>query len=166
GGTNYEYEVSPGGDRYRRGVYVVIKRGAPYPSFINFDASARLTCTTERSRSNTPLQALTLLNDPVYVEATKALAVRAATDAQHQSLESAIEAAFRRVTARRPRVSETRTLVQLYQDQLRAVTESPKTANQLITDVQLPRDVSPADFSAWYSVATVLMNLHETITKE
>ena len=166
GGTNYEYEVSPGGDRYRRGVYVVIKRGAPYPSFINFDANARLTCTTERSRSNTPLQALTLLNDPVYVEAIKALAVSAATEAKHQSLESTIEAAFRRVTARRPRDSETSTLVRLYQDQHRAATESPKTANQLTTDVQLPRDVSPADFSAWYSVATVLMNLHETITKE
>ncbi len=166
GGTNYEYETSPGGDRYRRGVYVVIKRGAPYPSFINFDASARLTCTTERSRSNTPLQALTLLNDPVYVEAIKAIALRAATDAKHQSLESAIEEAFRHVTARSPRGSESNTLVELFQDQHRAATASPKAANQLTTDVQLPHDVSPADFSAWYSVATVLMNLHETITKE
>lgn len=166
GGTNYEYDVSPGGDRYRRGIYVVIKRGAPYPSFVNFDASARLTCTTERSRSNTPLQALTLLNDPVYVDATKAFAVRAAMDAKHQSLTSSIEAAFRRVTARRPHASESKTLVQLYQAQHHAATASPKTADKLATEVQLPRDVSAADFSAWYSVATVLMNLHETITKE
>ena len=64
-------------DRYRRGVYVVWKRASPYPSFVNFDASARLACTVKRSRSNTPLQALTLLNDPVYVEAAKALALEA-----------------------------------------------------------------------------------------
>jgi hypothetical protein len=72
GGARVEYEVSEGEDRYRRGIYVVLKRGAPYPSFVNFDASARLACTARRSRSNTPLQALTLLNDPVYVEAAQA----------------------------------------------------------------------------------------------
>ncbi|MEM6366383.1 MAG: DUF1553 domain-containing protein, partial [Planctomycetota bacterium] len=85
GGQRYPYVISPGEDRYRRGVYVVIKRGSPYPSLINFDASSRLACTVQRSRSNTPLQALTLLNDPVYVEATKAVACRAASTAQHQS---------------------------------------------------------------------------------
>jgi len=166
GGTNYEYEVSPGEDRYRRGVYVVIKRGAPYPSFINFDASARLTCTTERSRSNTPLQALTLLNDPVYVEAIKAIALRAATDAKHPSIESTVDQEFRNVTARRASEAELKTLVQLYHDQHHAAKGSPKSANKLAKDVQLPSGVSSADFSAWYSVATVLMNLHETITKE
>ena len=69
GGERVEYVVSAGEDRHRRGLYVVWKRGAPYPSFVNFDATARLACTVKRSRSNTPLQALTLLNDPVYVEA-------------------------------------------------------------------------------------------------
>ncbi len=67
---------APGEDRYRRGIYVVWKRASPYPSFVNFDATARLACTVKRSRSNTPLQALTLLNDPVYVEAALALARR------------------------------------------------------------------------------------------
>lgn len=166
GGTNYKYEVSPGDDRYRRGVYVVVKRGAPYPSFINFDASARLTCTTERSRSNTPLQALTLLNDPVYVEAIKAIALRAATDAKHSSFESTVQQEFRNVTARRASEAELKTLIQLYHDQHHAAQGSPKSANKLAKDVQLPSGVSSTDFSAWYSVATVLMNLHETITKE
>ena len=69
GGERYDYVVSPGEDRYRRGVYVVWKRACPYPSFVTFDATARLACRVKRSRSNTPLQALTLLNDPVYVEA-------------------------------------------------------------------------------------------------
>src|SRR6185436_2536924 len=76
GGGRVEYEISPGDDKYRRGIYVVLKRGSPYPSFVNFDATARLACTAQRSRSNTPLQALTLLNDPVYVEAAQALASR------------------------------------------------------------------------------------------
>ncbi len=80
GGTAYQYEVSPGSEQHRRGIYVVLKRGSPYPSFINFDATARLTCVVKRSRTNTPLQALTLLNDPVYVEAARALAVRIEAD--------------------------------------------------------------------------------------
>jgi hypothetical protein len=74
GGQQYNYVVSPGSEKYRRGLYVVLKRGSPYPSFMNFDASARMACVVRRSRSNTPLQALTLLNDPVYVEAAKAFA--------------------------------------------------------------------------------------------
>ena len=94
GGERVDYVVSPGEDRYRRGIYVVWKRGAPYPSFVNFDATARLACTVKRSRSNTPLQALTLLNDPVYVEAAQALARRVARRA----------AGRRRRRADRPRV--------------------------------------------------------------
>ena len=81
GGVKYNYKVSAGGEKHRRGVYVVIKRGAPYPSLVNFDATARLACTVQRSRTNTPLQALTLLNDPVYVEAAKALANRGLREA-------------------------------------------------------------------------------------
>ena len=76
GGERYDYDVSPGAEKYRRGIYVVLKRAAPYPGLATFDATARLTCTVKRSRSNTPLQALTLLNDPVYVEAALALARR------------------------------------------------------------------------------------------
>jgi hypothetical protein len=81
GGQQYNYVVSPGDEKYRRGLYVVLKRGSPYPSFMNFDASARMACVVRRSRSNTPLQALTLLNDPVYVEAAKAFARRIVVEA-------------------------------------------------------------------------------------
>ena len=76
GGAYLTYEVSAGEDAYRRGIYTVLKRTVPYPSFTTFDASARTACTIRRSRSNTPLQALTLLNDPVYVEAAMSLARR------------------------------------------------------------------------------------------
>src|SRR5262249_5096710 len=82
-------------DRNRRGVYVVWKRSSPYPSMANFDATARLTCTVKRSRSNTPLQALTLLNDPVYVEAAHALARRIVREAPGNSVDDQLRYAFR-----------------------------------------------------------------------
>ncbi len=166
GGQNYSYEVSPGGDAYRRGVYVVIKRGAPYPSFVNFDADNRFTCTVQRSRSNTPLQALTLLNDPVYVEVAKAVAIRAARNAKHQSLNSTITDELRRTVARAPSSSEVAALASLYDASIESIRKNPERAKQLASDVLLPAEVSESEFAAWYSVATVILNLHETITKE
>ncbi|MDV6032869.1 MAG: DUF1553 domain-containing protein [Phycisphaera sp. RhM] len=141
GGEAYDYEVSPGGERHRRGIYVVVKRGSPYPSFINFDATARLACTVKRSRTNTPLQALTLLNDPVYVEAAQALSSRIASERGGASIDDQIEFAFQLCTARQPNASELATLRHLYRQQ---------------SDSADPM----------YGVATALLNLHETITKD
>ena len=92
----------PGTERYRRGVYVVWKRASPYPSFVNFDATARLACTVKRSRSNTPLQALTLLNDPVYVEAAFALAERMLRERPGEPIDEQLRYAFRLCLARVP----------------------------------------------------------------
>jgi hypothetical protein len=78
----------------------VLKRGSPYPSFMNFDASARMACVVRRSRSNTPLQALTLLNDPVYVEAAKAFARRIVVESPSKDLDSRLQHAFRIALAR------------------------------------------------------------------
>lgn len=166
GGQKYDYTVSPGDEKYRRGVYVVIKRGAPYPSFVNFDADNRFSCTVQRSHSNTPLQALTLLNDPVYVEAAKAMAVRAATSAATQSIESTIVDEFRRTLARRPTPDEVAALVRLHEQQTSRLNDDPGRAGPLSTAVRLPDGVAPAEFATWYSVSTTLLNLHETITKE
>jgi len=166
GGMNYEYKVSPHDEKYRRGIYVVLKRGAPYPSFVNFDANARLTCTVERSRSNTPLQALTLLNDPVYVEATKAMAVRATAAMQDRPLGDVIAEEFQRCTARQPSEAEQQTLRTLYEDQWQAAEKHPQAARSLTKDLKLPGESTPSELAAWYSVTTVLLNLHETITKE
>ena len=141
GGTAYDYEVSPDGERHRRGIYVVLKRGSPYPSFINFDATARLACTVKRSRTNTPLQALTLLNDPVYVEAAKALAERIERERGDGTLQQQIEYGFQLCTARKPNPSELATLTHLARVQ--SDTDDPL-----------------------YGVASVLLNLHETITKD
>jgi hypothetical protein len=163
GGVAYDYEVSPGGDQHRRGIYVVIKRGAPYPSFINFDASNRLTCSVKRSRTNTPLQALTLLNDPVYVTAAKALAAQAASDTTRSSSEI-ISEWFCRCTSREPSDKELSLLTELLEAQ-RLAAKGQADSAALLKDLELKSQVSPESYSAWYSIATVLMNLHETITK-
>ncbi|GAA4445238.1 PSD1 and planctomycete cytochrome C domain-containing protein [Novipirellula rosea] len=154
GGTAYQYEVSPGSEQYRRGIYVVLKRGSPYPSFVNFDATARLVCTVKRSRTNTPLQALTLLNDPVYVEAAKSLADRVLTEKKGEPLDSQLDFAFQLCTARKPTEAERHVLADLYRSQLEEHADQfPKSSR------------GQTESDAWRSVAAVLLNLHETITK-
>jgi hypothetical protein len=165
GGERVEYIISPGPDRYRRGVYVVWKRGAPYPSFMNFDANARLACTVKRSRSNTPLQALTLLNDPVYVEAAMALARRILTEQPKANVEQRIRHAFRLCLARAPKESEVQTLRKLFEAQRQASRLDPLSVKELVADSPVPTGVTAEELAGWYALATVLLNLDETITK-
>lgn len=165
GGDALDYVVSPVEDRYRRGVYVVWKRGTPYPSFVNFDATARLACTVKRSRSNTPLQALTLLNDPVYVEAALALAKRIVSEQPAGDVDERLRHAVRLCVARAPGPGEVAALRKLYQEQLHASGKDHKATEQLLENVAVPAGVSREEFAAWYAVATALLNLDETITK-
>jgi hypothetical protein len=165
GGDPVKYVVSPGEDRYRRGVYVVWKRATLYPSFVNFDATARLACTVRRSRSNTPLQALTLLNDPVYVEAARALARRLVTEKPDADVEERIRHGFRLCLARFAKETELRTLRQLYEAQRKAGRADPQAVQQLLAGFAVPPHVTAEEFAAWYAVATALLNLDETITK-
>ncbi len=144
GGQQYKYEVSPGAEQYRRGLYVVLKRGSPYPSFTTFDAGPRMACVVKRSRSNTPLQALTLLNDPVYVAAAKAFAERITHDRPGASITACLEHGFRVALARAPTAHEVAVLSRLWEAQ---------------------RAASNDESAAWYAVATALLNLDETITK-
>ncbi|MES2595468.1 MAG: DUF1553 domain-containing protein [Verrucomicrobiota bacterium] len=142
GGQQYKYEVSPGDEQYRRGLYVVLKRGSPYPSFVNFDASARTACVVKRSRSNTPLQALTLLNDPVYVEAAQAFAKRVVKDTPVANVDMRIQHAVKLALVREARPEEAKVLRQLFDQQRKA----------------------GGDDKAWVAVAAALLNLDETIT--
>ncbi len=148
GGEQYVYTVSTGEDRYRRGIYVIVRRSAPYPSFANFDAPARLACTVKRPRSNTPLQALTLLNDPVHVEAARALAERVLRKVPSGD-EARLIRAFRLCVARPPREKELAILTRLLKAQRTARTGKPR-----------------AEELAWVDVASALLNLEETITRE
>ena len=165
GGQRYDYVVSPGEEKYRRGLYVVWKRGAPYPSFVNFDASARLACRVKRPQSNTPLQALTLMNDPVYVEAAMAFAKRVLTEQTNASAIERLAHGFRLVTSRAPRAEELATLASLLTTERTARAAEPKTAREFIGKFELPPGVTGEEFAAWYAVATTLLNLDETITK-
>ena len=144
GGDKVTYDLSTGEDAYRRGLYTVWKRGSPYPSFINFDATARTACTVRRSRSNTPLQALTLLNDPVYVEAARALAARVVRECPDTSVSARLRHAFQICLARPPSPVELAALERLHAQQSAA---------------------HPTSDTAWQAVASTLLNLDEMITK-
>ncbi len=159
GGEVYDYQVSPGSEQYRRGVYVVLKRGAPYPSFVNFDATARLACTVRRSRTNTPLQALTLLNDPVFVAAAQALAERVLLERSSATLTEQLDYAFQLCVARLPSNKERGTLLKLFESQVTAERAGAREQNKEV-------HAGEGEGLAWLSVATTLLNLHETITKD
>lgn len=132
GGQNYKYEVSPGSEQHRRGLYVVLKRGSPYPSMVNFDASARMACVVKRSRSNTPLQALTLLNDPVYLEAAAAFAERIRKGGS--SPDEQLKFGFRLAVARTPTSHELGILRGLNKDQgLKGVATALLNLDETIT---------------------------------
>lgn len=165
GGQQYDYVVSPGDEKYRRGVYVVWKRGAPYPSFLNFDASGRMACTVKRSRSNTPLQALTLFNDPVYVEAAFGLAQRLMKEVPQGDVTARIEKAFTICLARQPKAEEAKVLADLHAQQLKSYRADAKAAKELLGNFATPKGIDAAEFAAWYGVASAMLNLDEVITK-
>jgi hypothetical protein len=165
GGQRYDYEPSPGAEKYRRGLYVVWKRAAPYPSFVNFDANARLACRVKRPRSNTPLQALTLMNDPVYVEAAVAFAKRVLKDKPAAADAERIVYAFRLATARAPTNGEITTLSNLLDAERAVRVADPKAAKEFLGDSELPAKTKPEELAAWYAVTAALLNLDETITK-
>jgi hypothetical protein len=165
GGDRVTYEVSAGEDAHRRGIYTVWKRSSPYPSFMNFDATARTACTVRRSRSNTPLQALTLLNDPVYVEAALALARRVLTERPAASVDERIRHAFQLCLARLPTPAESGALRDLLVAQRTATAADPAAARRLVGASSPLSDPDAIELAAWYAVATTLLNLDEMITK-
>jgi hypothetical protein len=109
-----EYPLSEGEDRYRRGIYVVLRRGNANPTLLNFDATDRGLCVTKRSRTNTPLQALTLMNDPVFVEAARHF--EGEIEAWDGDAAAKATRAFRRAVSRAPNEAELKVLLDLYSD--------------------------------------------------
>jgi hypothetical protein len=153
-------------NRWRRGIYIVYRRAAPYPSMVNFDAPDRGACTVKRPRTNTPLQALTLLNDPVYVEMALALADRILTEAPSPA--TRLDHAYRLVLSRRPTAAESRLLNALLHDRLSHFGNNPSAVDGLLNNPTLvyqPRHRGKAELAAWHYLASVLLNLDETMTK-
>ncbi len=159
-----KYNTSEGNDRYRRGIYVIWRRSAPYPSFINFDAPDRASCVVDRPRTNTPLQALTLLNDPAYVEMAIALAERIATAEESMSVEDRVAFAVKLCVARSATEDEVQHLAAVYQEQREQFESSPAVAKSLVGKPS-NSTADTKDVAAWFYIANILLNLDETITK-
>ena len=160
-----KYIVSEGLDRFRRGVYTVWRRSAPYPGFVNFDAPDRGACVVKRSRTNTPLQALNLLNDEVYTETAFALAERIVRDMPTADLTERVEYAFRLCLSRRPTSEERAVLVEIYVEEHDALTKSPERVKALLANRQKDKALDSVEITTWYRVAEVLLNLDEMITR-
>jgi hypothetical protein len=164
--SNDKWVISNGGDQYRRGLYTFWRRTAPYPSFMTFDAPVRDVACERRPRSNTPLQALTTLNDRAFVEPAAALARRMVSEAAGDELAKAVHG-FRLCLARYPTAAEVEPLVKLYRDNLRRYQKDAEAARTMAATglKELPADVNAAEVAAWAVVANVLLNLDETLTK-
>ncbi|MDB6155407.1 MAG: Protein of unknown function (DUF1553)/Protein of unknown function (DUF1549)/Planctomycete [Chthoniobacteraceae bacterium] len=160
------YQADTGASQYRRGLYTWWQRSYPHPSLISFDAPSREECTAERVRSNIPQQALVLLNDPSYVEASRAFAGRILKECDGD-VSLRITWAFRQALNRAPEQDEIALLSELltknralYQDDLKSAEALLKIG--LSTE---PAGIDRAELAAWTQVARVLLNLHETITR-
>jgi len=159
-----KWVTSEGEDRYRRGLYTFLRRTSPYPSLSTFDAPSREFCTVRRLRTNTPLQTLTTLNDPVFFEAARALARRIVEDAGPDAA-ARVTYGFRRVLTRQPAPQELDRLLAFWRMEVDRFQREPKSAVEVVKDDSGPSSQFP-ELAAWTMVANVLLNLDETITKE
>ncbi len=157
------WQLSPGTDRLRRGLYTFWKRTSPYPSFLSFDATSRESCTVRRLRTNTPLQALTLLNDKVYLNAAHALADRMMKDGGTEA-KARLDFGFRSVMVRKPSPAETARLEVLLSQQEVRFGANPSEAKKLLSSTT--DNPKLAVEAAYTIVAQVILNLDEAITKE
>ncbi|MCI0704698.1 MAG: PSD1 and planctomycete cytochrome C domain-containing protein [Planctomycetia bacterium] len=165
-GSAIDWQPSTGEDKFRRGVYTTWRRSNPYPSMSTFDAPNRDTCVVRRARTNTPLQALVTMNDPVYVEAAQALA-RKTIASGGKTTEEKVKFAFRACLVRPPSDAEVQRLVKLYQAAKAKFEKDTTKAMQFATNPigPLPKGVEASDAAAWTVVANVIMNLDEMLMK-
>ena len=161
-----EYQPDHGSGLYRRGLYTYWCRTFLHPSLLAFDAPTREECTVDRPRSNTPLQALVLLNDPTYVEAARVLALRVLREAGPKPTER-LNHAFRLVLVRQPRPEELGPLLTLYSNHYEFYKAHPDDAAKLLAVGESPlhAEIDQADLAATTSLMRVILNLHETVTR-
>jgi hypothetical protein len=164
--TAQTYKQSSGKDLYRRTMYTFWKRTCPPPTLATFDAPDRETCTVRRARTNTPLQALILMNDPTYIEAARKLGERMMLDGG-QSPDERIAFAFRLATARRPNDQEVALLRRLFDQQLARYRQDNAAALKLLGVGESRRNerLDAAELAAWSMVASVILNLDEVVTR-
>ena len=164
----FNWIEAKGSDRYRRALYTFRRRSTPYPVFTNFDVPNGDSSCVRRARSNTPLQALTLLNESVFVDCARALGLRAIREGGKTDADR-IAFAFQCCTSRMPSADEERVLAKLLSDERERIKKGEVNAAELATGdkaAKLPEGVSAIDAAAFTVIARVLLNLDETITKE
>ncbi len=164
GQVKHNWPTSKGPDRYRRGMYTFAFRNTLHPSLATFDAPDGIAACTRRIRSNTPLQALNLLNDVAWVEFSRGLARRALAEKSADDTKR-LAAAFRAATSRAPAADETEILTNLLA-KARSDFENDEAAVAALVADQTPDGTSKAEFAAWTLAARAILNLDETITRE
>jgi hypothetical protein len=157
------YVQDHGEDLYRRGMYIFVKRTAPPPSMGIFDASNRDQCEVRRLRTNTPLQALVMLNDPTTLEASRVLA--SVLLKEKGATEEKIRKAFRLIVCRRPAPQELSLLTSYYTDQLRSIRMENAKSMLAVGEYPADRSTDVLSLAAMMQVITTIYNLEETITK-
>jgi hypothetical protein len=151
------WQISPGEDRYRRGIYTFIRRAAPYPAMTVFDATSRETCLARRNHTDTPLQALTTLNDPAFFEAAQAMAKRILNEGG-STTKSRLNYGFLLATSRQPQPSEADTLQSAFETERKYFQSNLKEAEAIAAKPD-------PELAAWTMLSRDLLNLDETLTR-
>ncbi len=161
------WQADMNAEQYRRGLYTWWQRSFLHPSMVAFDAPSREECCAERNRSNIPQQALVLLNDPTYVEAARAFAARIVRQGGPDP-QARLTWAWKQAVSRAPRPNELKTARALYDRHLAEFQADPAAAAEFMKNGQSPPPdgLDKADLAAWTDIARLVLNLHETITRQ
>jgi hypothetical protein len=161
--NSVKWEESSGPDRYRRGLYIHFQRTTPYPQLMNFDApNANLSCT-RRERTDTPLQALNLMNDPVFFEAAHGLAFRIVRESS-PAFRDRLSYAYEVTLGRQPSVREVERMGQYLDETLSSLRQNPQAVSALFgSHIE---GAPQTETAAWVELSRVLLNLDEFITRE
>lgn len=163
--TRLRWAESKGEDRYRRGLYTWFQRTSPYPMLMTFDAPDGVLSCVRREKSNTPLQALTLLNDTVFMECSQSLAKRVLEEMPTASATERLEHAFRLCLGRSPTSREVDLLGMLLNDLTKSIEANPKEATKLVGGFSI-KGVPSEEAAAWVALSRSLLNLDEFVTRE
>ena len=161
------WKADTGDALYRRSVYTFRCRSFPHPAMVAFDAPSREECTAERPRSNIPQQALVLLNDPTFVEASKVFAERILREVKSKKAEDRIGWAFQQMLTREPTKQESQILGQFFTSQEQRYKGDPNAAKELLATgaSPAPTDLNTSELAAWTSLSRALFNLYETTSR-
>ncbi|MCH2209143.1 MAG: DUF1549 and DUF1553 domain-containing protein [Lentisphaerales bacterium] len=164
--NSMKWQTSKGEDKYRRGIYTYLKRTSPYPTMTAFDAPSRELCTARRIRSNTPLQSLITMNDPVFVEAAQGFARRVILSSKNDT--NRIQFAYQTALGRKADATEVQAISSLYKERLEYYKTFPEEATNMAEKPlgKVPANIQKPQAAAWTAACNVILNLDEFLTKE